>query len=182
MHNNDLWRFIMKKKIVALLAAIATVFGFGFASSVAMADDYGITGTVSGSVVTLSAPAGTFAPNEELSITVDDTYVSNVTFAADKTYTGNAHADGSATITLTLTDAALANGYTATYTVKGLTSGKTYTASVTAPATGKGSASGAASGATTAETGAAVAPYAVAVALLAAAGIAVFAVRKTSVR
>ncbi|MBW3091643.1 hypothetical protein KIH79_01470 [Bifidobacterium sp. 82T10] len=173
----------MKKKIVALLAAIATVFGFGFASSVAMADDYGITGSVSGSVVTLSAPAGTFAANEELSITVDDTYVSNVTFAADKTYTGNAHADGSATIELTLTDAALANGYTATYTVKGLTSGKTYTASVTAPATGKGGvASGADSNATTAETGAAIAPYAVAVALLAAAGIAVFAVRKTSVR
>lgn len=168
----------MKKKLVALLAAVAAVFGFGFASNAALADEYGLTGSVSGNVVTLSAPAGTFAPNEELSITVDDTYVSNVTFAADKTYTGKAHADGSATIKLTLTDAALASGYKATYTVKGLTSGKTYTASVSAPAA-KG---GVAEAPKTADTGAAVAPYAVAVALLAAAGVAVFAVRKTNAR
>ncbi|MBT1160992.1 MULTISPECIES: hypothetical protein [Bifidobacterium] len=170
----------MKKKIVALLAAIAAVFGFGFASNAALADEYGLTGSISGNTVTLSAPAGTFAPNETLEITVDDTYVSNVTFAANKTYTGKAHADGSATITLTLTDAALAKGYTATYTVKGKDSGKTYTASVTAPAAKQPVAT--TETPKTADTGAAVAPYAVAVALLAAAGVAVFAVRKTNAR
>ena len=35
----------MKKKIVAILATIAAVFGFGFAANTAMA--YGATGTVS---------------------------------------------------------------------------------------------------------------------------------------
>lgn len=34
----------MKKKIVAILATIAAVFGFGFAANTAMAVDYGPTG------------------------------------------------------------------------------------------------------------------------------------------
>ena len=42
----------MKKKIVAILATIAAVFGFGFAANTAMA--YGATGTVSGNVATFT--------------------------------------------------------------------------------------------------------------------------------
>lgn len=164
----------MKKKIVAVLAAIAAVFGFGFASNAAMAADYGVTGTVEGNVVTLSAPAGTFAPNETLSITVDTEVVSNVEFVASKTYTGKAHADGSATVKLTLTGK-VAGAYN--FTVKGEESGKTYNATVTLPAAGA-----AAGESKTPSTGASVAPFAVAVALLAAAGVAVAAVRKTNAR
>lgn len=33
----------MKKKIMAMLAVIAAVLGFGFATNTAMADDYGAT-------------------------------------------------------------------------------------------------------------------------------------------
>ena len=160
----------MKKKIVAVLAAIAAVFGFGFASNAAMAEPYGVNGTVEGNVVTLVAPAGTFAPNETLSITVDTEVVSNVEFAAAKTYTGKAHEDGSAKIVLTLTGK-VAGNYN--FTVKGEESGKTYNATVTLPAVGEPK---------TPSTGASVAPFAVAVALLAAAGVAVAAVRKTNAR
>lgn len=35
----------MKKKIMAVLAVIAAVLGFGFATNTAMADDYGATVT-----------------------------------------------------------------------------------------------------------------------------------------
>ena len=35
----------MKKKIMAVLATIAAVLGFGFATNTAMADDYGATVT-----------------------------------------------------------------------------------------------------------------------------------------
>lgn len=38
----------MKKKIMAVLATIAAVLGFGFAANTAMADDYGATVTYSG--------------------------------------------------------------------------------------------------------------------------------------
>lgn len=38
----------MKKKIMAVLATIAAVLGFGFATNTAMADDYGATVTYGG--------------------------------------------------------------------------------------------------------------------------------------
>ena len=50
----------MKKKIMAVLATIAAVLGFGFATNTAMADDYGATVTYGGTTATVTFPAGTF--------------------------------------------------------------------------------------------------------------------------
>ena len=52
----------MKKKIMAVLAVIAAVLGFGFATNTAMADDYGATVTYGGTTATVTFPAGTFRP------------------------------------------------------------------------------------------------------------------------
>ena len=46
----------MKKKIMAMLAVIAAVLGFGFATNTAMADDYGATVTYSGTTATVTFP------------------------------------------------------------------------------------------------------------------------------
>lgn len=171
----------MKKKIVAILATIAAVFGFGFATSAAYAEDYGATATLNGNVATLSYKAGTFAPYAEITVTADDTYVSNVQAVALKTFNaGKVHADGSATLKYTLTEAGVAALKAGKTISVSATDGKTTvnTPLSSAAKTGEGYASAP----TTAETGAAVAPYVMAVALLAAAGIAVFAVRKTTAR
>ena len=68
-----------------------------------------------------------------------------------------------------------------TITVKAVAASGTKTATIQVPATGTGDQSGTTT-ATTANTGAAIAPYGVAVVLLAAAGIALFAVRKNTTR
>ena len=68
----------MKKKIVAILATIAAVFGFGFAANTAMA--YGATGTVSGNVATFTFTGLT--PGQRYVVSYDDTTVENVTLAA----------------------------------------------------------------------------------------------------
>ena len=70
----------MKKKIVAILATIAAVFGFGFAANTAMA--YGATGTVSGNVATFTFTGLT--PGQRYVVSYDDTTVENVTLAATK--------------------------------------------------------------------------------------------------
>ena len=146
----------MKKKIVAILATIAAVFGFGFAANTAMA--YGATGTVSGNVATFTFTGLT--PGQRYVVSYDDTTVENVTLTA----TGFAGTIASSIYAVdgagNPTGAALAS------------------ASVTVAATGEGTAKKN----ETASTGAAIAPYVVAVVLLAAAGISLVAVRKSSAR
>ncbi len=169
----------MKKKIVALLAAIAAVFGFGFASSTAMAAGYGETATVSGNVATIGYPAGTFTAGAAITVTADDTYVSDVKLVAMRDFpAGNAKSDGSANLQYTLTDAA----------VQAIAEGKTVTVTATdgthtvETALTKANIAQTGEGPKVPQTGASVAPYAVAVVLLAAAGCAVFAARKAGAR
>ena len=182
----------MKKKIVAILATIAAVFGFGFAANSAMAaDKYGATGTVSGNVATFTFTGLT--PGKEYVVSYDDTTVENVTLAATKySNAAKAHDDGTLTATYTFK-----KGFSGTVSsqifvadANGEPTGNALaSASVTVAATGAGDTTGAANGANgangsaqTASTGAAIAPYAVAVVLLAAAGISLVAVRKSSAR
>ena len=88
----------MKKKIVAILATIAAVFGFGFAANTAMA--YGATGTVSGNVATFTFTGLT--PGQRYVVSYDDTTVENVTLAATKySNVKEAHEDGTLTATYT---------------------------------------------------------------------------------
>jgi hypothetical protein len=162
----------MKKKIMAVLATIAAVLGFGFATNTAMADDYGAT------VTTVTFPAGTFQPNESVTVYYDDAIVADVQQIAEVSKTFTAKADGS--LTLLYTFKASQAGKTIAVKAVGAVSG-TKTATIQVPATGTGDQSGTTT-ATTANTGAAIAPYGVAVVLLAAAGIALFAVRKNTTR
>mgnify|MGYP002516437028 FL=1 len=180
----------MKKKIVAILATIAAVFGFGFAANSAMADDqYGATGTVSGNVATFTFTGLT--AGQYYVVSYDDTTVENVTLAATKySNAAKAHDDGTLTATYTfkkgfagtISSQIFASDAQGEHTGAALAS-----ASVTVAATGAGDTTGTANGANgstqqTASTGAAIAPYAVAVVLLAAAGISLVAVRKSSAR
>lgn len=184
----------LKKKIVAIVAAIAALFAVSAGTTVAFADDYGASITVSGNVATVTFQQGSFEPNETVNVTVDTDYVSNVEQIANKTYTFKADAKGGLNLRFTLTDKAVKEGATITVTAKGATSGKVYTASAKVPATGTGTATNtsttdsksgstlAQTGSTLAQTGATVAPYAIAAVLLALAGIAAFAVRKQNTR
>ena len=151
----------MKKKIVAILATIAAVFGFGFAANTAMA--YGATGTVSGNVATFTFTGLT--PGQRYVVSYDDTTVENVTLTA--TYTFKSGFAGTIASSIYAVDG------------EGKPTGAALaTASVTVAATGEGTAKKN----ETASTGAAIAPYVVAVVLLAAAGISLVAVRKSSAR
>ena len=95
----------MKKKIVAILATIAAVFGFGFAANTAMA--YGATGTVSGNVATFTFTGLT--PGQRYVVSYDDTTVENVTLAATKySNVKEAHEDGTLTATYTFKSGLLA--------------------------------------------------------------------------
>ncbi|MBW3081193.1 hypothetical protein [Bifidobacterium saguinibicoloris] len=167
----------MKKKIMAILAAIVAVLSFGFASNTAFAASYGATVTVSGNTATVSFPAGTFEPNEAVTVTWDDNTVSDVQQIGERTF--SAKADGSLTLRYVFKPGQ--EGKTIKVTVTGAVSG-THTASVTMPATGAGdqSATSSTGKATIAQTGAAIAPYGLAVVLLVAAGFAMFVVRKTT--
>lgn len=160
----------MMKKIMAVLATVAAVLGFGFATSTAMADDYGQTGTVTSSSVAVTLNG--FTEGEDVVVTSDKgTGIEQVAQLTVKAKTGgvvNVKVNGVPCNT--------------TVTVKGVgqTSGHVATSTATTAACNADGST--ATNATTAETGASVAPYAVAVVLLAAAGIALFAVRKTSAR
>ncbi len=169
----------MKKKIVALLAAIAAVLGFGFATSTAMADPYGSTGTVSGTTVSFDLKG--FNPGEVVIVSYDDTYVESaqVTPIDMRTIEAKAGETGGVHVTYTL-KAGTPAGTVITATGVGKDSKVKATASVTVEtAVGEGTP---AAGDQVAQTGASVAPYAVAVVLLAAAGCAVFAARKAGAR
>ena len=162
----------MKKKIVAILATIAAVFGFGFAANTAMA--YGATGTVSGNVATFTFTGLT--PGQRYVVSYDDTTVENVTLTATKySNVKEAHKDGTLTATYTFKSGFAGTIASSIYAVDGAGNP---TGSVTVAATGEGTAKKN----ETASTGAAIAPYVVAVVLLAAAGISLVAVRKSSAR
>ncbi|RSX51752.1 hypothetical protein D2E25_1727 [Bifidobacterium goeldii] len=167
----------MKKKIVALLAAIAAVFGFGLTAGTAFADDYGPSVSYSATTATVAFPAGTFQPNEAVTVYYDDAVVSSVKAIAEVSTTVNAKADGS--LTLVYTFVAGQAGKTIAVKAVGAQSGEK-DASIKVPATGTPADDN--SGNTLSKTGAAVTPYAVAVVLLGAAGAALLAVRKSTVR
>lgn len=173
----------MKKKIIAILAAIAALFGMGFATNTALADDYPPTVTVSGTTATVSWPAGTFEPNEAVTVTYDDDIVADVVAIAQKTKTVNAKADGSLTLRYIFKEGQAGKTVTAIVT---RANGEQLTADITVPSAGTsagndGTITNGTAG-TTADTGMAVAPYGVAVVLLVAAGLALFAVRKSAAR
>ena len=169
----------MKKKIVAILATIAAVFGFGFAANSAMAvDQYGATGKVEGSTVTFTF---TNLPKGRYYVASESEAVSAITLAAAKSNIVSITVDNG-TATATFTVKASCNDTKVTATLYNADTNEALTsADVTVPATGdcettpNGSAQ-------TANTGAAIAPYIVAVVLLAAAGISLVAVRKSSAR
>ena len=162
----------MKKKIVAILATIAAVFGFGFAANTAMAVDYGsINGNATASVTFTFTG---LTPNGKVKVEYFDPVI-DVRQIAEKTFT--ADHNGTLKLQYILKEGTPA-GTTITATVTDLTTGKTASASATTPATGEGTAKKN----ETASTGAAIAPYVVAVVLLAAAGISLVAVRKSSAR
>lgn len=161
---------------MAVLATIAAVLGFGFAANTAMADDYAPTVTYSGTTATVTFPAGTFQPNESVTVYYDDAIGADVQQIAEVSKTFTAKADGS--LTLLYTFKASQAGKTIAVKAVGAVSG-TKTATIQVPATGTGDQSGTT---TTTTNTAAIAPYGVAVVLLAAAGIALFAVRKSTTR
>lgn len=180
----------MTKKIMAILAVIATALGLSFATATAFAvdgDGYGASVTVSGNTATVTFPAGAFQPNEQVTVTWDDNVIADVQQIGERTFT--AAADGSLSLRYIFKEGQAA-GQTITVTAVGAQSGSR-TAQITVPATGTGDQSGsngdsgiggiignAGESGTTANTGAAIAPYGVAAVLLAAAGLALFAVRR----
>ena len=121
----------MKKKIMAVLATIAAVLGFGFATNTAMADDYGATVTYSGTTATVTFPAGTFQPNESVTVYYDDAIVADVQQIAEVSKTFTAKADGS--LTLLYTFKASQAGKTIAVKAVGAVSG-TKTATIQVPA------------------------------------------------
>ena len=162
----------MKKKIVALLAAIATVLGLGFASTTAMADPYGQIGTVEGNTVTASFTGLT--PNGDVTVTADDNFVSDIVKVISRTF--KADAQGNLSVKLILKDG-VAPGTPISVTATDETTQTSTTVTSTVPATGEGTPSG--NQGQVPQTGAAIMPYAVAAVLLIAPGIAVFASRKS---
>lgn len=165
----------MKKKIVALLAAIAAVLGFGFASGTAMAEPYGQIGAVEGNTVTASFTGLT--PNGPVTVTADDNFVSDIVQVISKQF--YADAQGNLSVKLILKDG-VAPGTLISVTATDETTKESTTVTSTVPATGEGTPSG--NQGQVPQTGAAIMPYVVAAVLLIAAGIAVFAARKSSAR
>lgn len=167
----------MKKKIVALLAAIAAVLGFGFASGTAMAEPYGQIGAVEGNTVTASFTGLT--PNGPVTVTADDNFVSDIVQVISKQF--YADAQGNLSVKLILKDG-VAPGTLISVTATDETTQTSTTVTSTVPATGEGTPSGNQGQGQVPQTGAAIMPYVVAAVLLIAAGIAVFAARKSSAR
>ncbi len=172
----------MKKKIVAILATIAAVFGFGFAANTAMAVDYGPTGAgkVSGNTAVFTFKN---LDNSKTYIVSSDDQNGNLTGIklAKVIYSNPAQpTNGVLTATYTFKEGFAGTINSAIYEADGTNAvgNPVATASVTVAATGEGTAKKN----ETASTGAAIAPYVVAVVLLAAAGISPVAVRKSSAR
>ena len=165
----------MKKKIVALLAAIAAVLGFGFASGTAMAEPYGQIGAVEGNTVTASFTGLT--PNGPVTVTADDNFVSDIVQVISKQF--YADAQGNLSVKLILKDG-VAPGTLVPVTATDVSLQRCGALPAPVPAPGRGSPAGMQG--QVPQTGAAIMPYVVAAVLLIAAGIAVFAARKSSAR
>jgi len=120
-------------------------------------------------------------PGQRYVVSYDDTTVENVTLTATKySNVKEAHEDGTLTATYTFKSGFAGTIASSIYAVDGAgnpTGAALASASVTVAAT-----EGTAKKNETASTGAAIAPYVVAVVLLAAAGISLVAVRKSSAR
>lgn len=159
----------MKKKIVAVLAAIAAVFGFGFASNAAMAEDYG---SINANGTTVSVTFKGFQPGEAVTVTADKGSEVVKPAAAKELKTT---ADKNGEVVATVKDVPCATTVTVTATGE-KTGAKTQSVKTAECAASTNTEK------TNPNTGASVAPFAVAVALLAAAGVAVAAVRKTNAR
>lgn len=196
----------MKKRIMAILATIAAVFGFGFAANTALAADATYAPTIITSGVSYNPTTGVLTVPIDADEAVahgytyvyagyDNAQVSDVQFAANINtvkYVGQTD-KGEFKLGLTLTKAMRESGGSVKLQVF-LTKDKVDASEVQAledkyivtadgadyltynlPAVGEGSTTGNA----VAKTGAAMMPYAIAVMLLAAAAIALFAVRTT---
>ena len=176
------------KYVMSLLVAVAACVGVLAAGSVAFGEDYGRSAILSGNTVAFTwdkIPQDTVA----VKVKVDTLYVSGVTLIADKIYGPYEHtyADGAFSVSTTLTDKAIREGATVTATAIFLradgTEIATDEASQVVPATGVSdntTTSPISSRSGLATTGAAVAPYAVAVLLLCAAGVVLLVVRNKS--
>ncbi|MBW3095005.1 hypothetical protein KIH75_06595 [Bifidobacterium sp. 64T4] len=184
------------KKISAVFAAIATLLMSVFAlAPSALADDYSATvnakpNTDGTATITVTLDDATYnAGYHFVGLTVDDSQVSGVTAAAEKTYGWwEASADAPHAVSIKLTtlnckDAKV--NVLASKTADGENAITVGSQTVNFPATcsvngntGTAAAAGSTSG--TAQTGASVLPYVAAVALLAVAGVAFLALRKKS--
>lgn len=197
----------MKKKIMAILVTIAAVFGFGFAANTAMAADASYAPTIITSGVSYNPTTGVLSVPISADEAVahgytyvyagyDNAQVSNVQFAANINtvkYVGQTD-KGQFKLGLTLTKAMRESGGTVkpqvfltkdkvdASQVQGLADKYVVTAdgadylTYKVPVVGEGSST---AGNAVAKTGAAMMPYVIAVMLLAAAAIALFAVRST---
>ena len=91
----------MKKKIVALLAAIAAVLGFGFASGTAWPNRTARSAPWRATPVTASFTGLT--PNGQVTVTADDNFVSDIVQVISKQF--YADAQGHLSVKLILKDA-----------------------------------------------------------------------------
>ena len=116
-------------------------------------------------------------PNGQVTVTADDNFVSDIVQVISKQF--YADAQGNLSVKLILKDG-VAPGTLVSVTATDETTQTSTTVTSTVPATGEGTPSG--NQGQVPQTGAAIMPYAVAAVLLIAAGIAVFAARKSSAR
>lgn len=173
----------MKKKIVAILATIAAVFGFGFAANTAMAVDYGPTGAgkVSGNTAVFTFKN---LDNSKTYIVSSDDQNGNLTGIklAKVIYSNPAQpTNGVLTATYTFKEGFAAptippsTRLTAPMQLESCATASVDRRQLPAKAPAKKNE-------TASTPDAAIAPYVVAVVLLAAAGISLVAVRKSSAR
>jgi hypothetical protein len=177
----------LKKKIVALVAAAAAIFAVGMGTSSAFAEDYGTVGnpTVSGNVVTVPVTVSDElyeAGFTSVMVTVDDAIVSNVQVAGMKEFGPfplSPTTPHTVNLKFTLKSGKFEIAVSAyNQETKQKVSIGSIPVDVTLPATGPDTTTEPKD--ETAKTGAAIAPYAIAVVLLAVAGIVIIAVRKRS--
>lgn len=166
----------MRKHIIALVAAVATLFGALSITGTAMAEGYA-TPSTDGSSVSFSFTGLT--PNGRVAVSYDTATVSDVVQIASKTF--NADAKGTLNVKYVLQKNVSA-GTVIKATATDEETGAVQTAQATVPNTGTNNNTTGTTKTPLKETGASVAPYAIAVVLMAAAGIAVISIRKAHAR
>ena len=175
------------------IAAIVTVFAMFALTPAASAVEYGETVTPggNGTTVTVTVPDDDYTAGfTELYATADDTLVGDIQQVSLKTWGPFAvSADSPHTASLKYTFKKCVASTNISFTLKNPTTGETKnlgSTTVKAPATGNCSAATTSSTSTSsnklAKTGTVMLPYLTAVAVLAVAGAAVFAVRRSATR